>query len=231
MEAGYTPTEPIKQIGHRWYDPSIGRFLSRDPAQSGRNWYGYCGNDPINSADPSGLVKITAHYRQVLGAGAHYWLEIEDNQVGSKTYGKKWLVSGYPGPGHHNSGIPPEKYPLEAELHGTDVSSGKAYDEGSTPAGGVVLVDDQSGVQPWLDQAQMAVNALNAGGYRYAAPSRNCSNTVCYYVMQALGLIGQFDKALGKKKRAGDWLPFAPGIGPPRPRVTGGPKYFPTFHD
>ena len=24
MEAGFTPTEPIKQIGHRWYDPSIG---------------------------------------------------------------------------------------------------------------------------------------------------------------------------------------------------------------
>lgn len=42
-------------LGHRYYDPTIGRFLSRDPAGAGENWYAYCDNDPINGSDPLGL--------------------------------------------------------------------------------------------------------------------------------------------------------------------------------
>jgi RHS repeat-associated protein len=40
----------------RYYDPATGQFLTRDPAfaQSG-SFYGYAGNDPVNSIDPSGL--------------------------------------------------------------------------------------------------------------------------------------------------------------------------------
>ncbi|HWP30929.1 MAG TPA: RHS repeat-associated core domain-containing protein [Fimbriimonadales bacterium] len=43
-------------LGHRYYDPSIGRFISRDIAKDGRNWYVYCRNNPIVSADPAGLL-------------------------------------------------------------------------------------------------------------------------------------------------------------------------------
>jgi RHS repeat-associated protein len=46
----------LKLLGHRYYDPSTGRFLTRDPAQDGRNWYVYCNNNPTASADPSGLI-------------------------------------------------------------------------------------------------------------------------------------------------------------------------------
>ncbi len=42
-------------LGHRYYDPSIGRFISRDPIQAGYNWYVYCDNDPVNGVDPEGL--------------------------------------------------------------------------------------------------------------------------------------------------------------------------------
>ena len=48
-ESGY------KLLGHRYYDPETGRFLSRDPAFDGRNWYAYCVNNPLHYADPSGL--------------------------------------------------------------------------------------------------------------------------------------------------------------------------------
>ncbi len=47
-ESGY------KLLGHRYYDPETGRFLSRDPAFSGRNWFAYCGNNPLKYADPEG---------------------------------------------------------------------------------------------------------------------------------------------------------------------------------
>ena len=42
----------------RYYDPAVGRFVSQDSAQDGRNWFAYCKNDPINRADPSGLFSI-----------------------------------------------------------------------------------------------------------------------------------------------------------------------------
>jgi hypothetical protein len=38
-------------------DPEIGRFLSPDPAAADpANLYRYCGNDPVNKTDPSGLA-------------------------------------------------------------------------------------------------------------------------------------------------------------------------------
>jgi RHS repeat-associated protein len=42
----------------RWYDPSMGRFISEDPIefQGGDiNWYAYVHNNPLNYYDPSGM--------------------------------------------------------------------------------------------------------------------------------------------------------------------------------
>ncbi len=38
----------------RYYDPSIGRFLTVDPIKDGTNWYVYCSNNPIAFVDPTG---------------------------------------------------------------------------------------------------------------------------------------------------------------------------------
>lgn len=48
----------LKLLGHRYYDSTTGRFLSKDPASSGRNWYAYCVRNPISQADPSGYLTI-----------------------------------------------------------------------------------------------------------------------------------------------------------------------------
>jgi len=44
-------------LRNRSYSPKIARFLTRDPIMyaGGSNLYAYCGNDPINYYDPSGL--------------------------------------------------------------------------------------------------------------------------------------------------------------------------------
>ena len=64
----YTPTNPLGYCGEyrdaetgfiylraRYYDPSIGRFTTEDPARDGLNWYVYCNNNPIAFVDPWGL--------------------------------------------------------------------------------------------------------------------------------------------------------------------------------
>lgn len=42
---------------HRYYDSALGRYISRDPVSylGGLNLYCYCGNNPVNEADPLGL--------------------------------------------------------------------------------------------------------------------------------------------------------------------------------
>ncbi|MCH7903841.1 MAG: hypothetical protein IH944_04650 [Armatimonadetes bacterium] len=48
----------LKLLGHRYYDPDTGRFLTPDPIGSGRNWYAYIDNSPVSGFDASGLVRI-----------------------------------------------------------------------------------------------------------------------------------------------------------------------------
>ncbi len=42
----------------RYYDPTIGRFISEDPLQfqAGINFYAYVNNNPVNANDPTGLA-------------------------------------------------------------------------------------------------------------------------------------------------------------------------------
>jgi RHS repeat-associated protein len=48
----------------RYYDPTVGRFVSEDPIglAGGVNEYAYAGNDPVNATDPSGTCTITYHW-------------------------------------------------------------------------------------------------------------------------------------------------------------------------
>ncbi len=58
--AGYqTDTDTgLMLLGNRYYDSTIGRFLSPDPSGSGDNWYAYCDNDPLDEVDPEGLMGV-----------------------------------------------------------------------------------------------------------------------------------------------------------------------------
>jgi RHS repeat-associated protein len=46
----------LQYLRNRWYNPTLGRFLSEDPAMHGKNWYSYVSDNPISFIDPSGLV-------------------------------------------------------------------------------------------------------------------------------------------------------------------------------
>lgn len=58
----YDSATKLVQFGQRWYDPEVGRWLSKDPILFGAgdtNLYGYTFNDPVNFIDPSGLFGVT----------------------------------------------------------------------------------------------------------------------------------------------------------------------------
>jgi len=61
----YTDNETgLVYYGHRYYSPSLGRFINRDPIgeQGGINLYAFVGNDPINGVDVLGLVRNCFRY-------------------------------------------------------------------------------------------------------------------------------------------------------------------------
>ena len=101
---GYqTDTESgLQLLGHRYYDPSLGRFLTRDPIQSGRNWYGYCGNNPLKCVDPDGrqTVIVRGDDSDVFGADSGYPLSVpvENCTTSERRAGRKIHPSTSDGP-------------------------------------------------------------------------------------------------------------------------------------
>ena len=65
----------LNDYGYRFYSPSVGRWLTRDPIaeRGGVNLYGFVGNSPVSYADPDGLIA------NVIGGS-----------IGSKVVGFDW---------------------------------------------------------------------------------------------------------------------------------------------
>ena len=58
----YDSEAGLYNYGYRDYDPQLGRFTSVDPIKYKKNWYAYCGNNPVNFVDPLGLAEIVGTY-------------------------------------------------------------------------------------------------------------------------------------------------------------------------
>ena len=64
----YDAETGLYYLQSRYYDPEIGRFISADDTQYlgasgtalGYNLFGYCENNPVNAADPTGTLTISA---------------------------------------------------------------------------------------------------------------------------------------------------------------------------
>lgn len=93
---GYQSSEvsELMLLGHRYYVPSTGRFLTRDPIKDGRNWYAYGAGEesPTHFVDPDGqvvFVVVLFYGGMVLGgAAAVVWDQISNMGKGKPKPGK-----------------------------------------------------------------------------------------------------------------------------------------------
>jgi len=85
-QAGYYSDSEtgLSLLGERYYDPSVSRFLTRDPYgyPGGMNLYRYAGNNPVNFMDPSGMFWLWHWYMNGMG-GFSQW--VDDNAMGGST--------------------------------------------------------------------------------------------------------------------------------------------------
>ncbi len=72
----YNPDLSQYYLRARFYDPALGRFMSRDPLElslDNLQAYVYVGNNPTNNTDPSGL-SLFADGDAMVGPGGHIYV-------------------------------------------------------------------------------------------------------------------------------------------------------------
>lgn len=75
-----TPLLLARDESVRFYDPTTGQFLTRDPIEPlTRSAYGYVYGNPLNATDPSGLIGIP---------GTDWWVDIGDPNCNSNADGE-----------------------------------------------------------------------------------------------------------------------------------------------
>jgi RHS repeat-associated protein len=74
----YFPELGLYDYRHRFYDPSLGRFLQTDPTgfdAGDMNLYRYCDDDPIDQSDPTGLYSVDSRYSSLTSMGGGDWIK------------------------------------------------------------------------------------------------------------------------------------------------------------
>lgn len=100
----------LYRFGERWYNPALGRWTQQDPLHrpfdpTDANRYAYVGGDPVNGADPSGLLTVSVDIDVgIPGTNLSVGGGVE---VGDGGLGVKGRVGGGVGPGRGSIGINP----------------------------------------------------------------------------------------------------------------------------
>ena len=103
----WEPGAGLYYYGYRFYSPSLGRWLSRDPlgefADPLHNLYRFVGNNPLNAVDPDGLEWLYIQAERAGGSSGasgsgssgwgHSWVTLEDAK-GNQTSHGFWPYGG-----------------------------------------------------------------------------------------------------------------------------------------
>ncbi len=237
----------LYDMRHRMYDPGTGRFLQADPLRFGggdTNIYTYCANDPVNHADPSGLVyDPPINYIDVGGGGGSSGSGI----AGSYDPGDFGTGSNIPG---YSSGGGAANGGFSYSPAGAVGISGYAGGGGSGYGGGESWYDNATSGMATAAPAATAANdspappyvGAGTGGYPVYSPDQNYpTNPIVVEGLDlaavALGVVGNaigfavgaVDTVLGllsfDSQRIGEGLGLFGASFVPRYGLFGGPAW------
>ena len=159
-------TGGLQKVGVRWYDPTVGRFLQRDPwlgsiyAPLTLNAYGYCVNDPVNAVDPSGKQPLTPGMRWVIENPSMPW--------GTEPGDFRWMPRDYEKPPVR--GFPRFTPPVRRIIGGTAVTICAAVSFG-VGRGADTIVERLTGkpiiahFASWITGTNISINDLGDAAY------------------------------------------------------------------
>ncbi|MBX3097456.1 MAG: hypothetical protein KF812_11385, partial [Fimbriimonadaceae bacterium] len=175
----------FKLLGHRYYDPSTGRFLTRDPAKAGRNWYVYCDNSAINAYDNEGLAKVYVGTRPV-GPGWHVYILVEDELTGDT-----WTVEG--GPSRRTGGIIRDFSGPTGPNGGPDGGGNySSLQPRVIPPDVVLIKDDDRRGEWWYSKLNHIGGEIEAEEHNYWITGPN-SNSFASTILQRSGLSDEWN--------------------------------------
>jgi RHS repeat-associated protein len=143
----------LQLLGHRYYDSSTGRFLSRDKKKEGKNWYCYANSNPIKFVDPLGEWVVT------VGGGGQFLIPLLSGSTGvGLTIGDQGVgITGSAGIGYGGGAAETLRTALGLQYQ-------LGYDNGSQPNG--VSKGSAAGVMVGPASVEVAIDESgNASGF------------------------------------------------------------------
>jgi YD repeat-containing protein len=155
---------PFIHTGARWYDPTTGRFLQRDPIGSdgGLNVYEYVDSSPLGSTDPTGWDRFYAREH----GHSSVWFPRKDGGYDVYDFGPKggaWAAA-FGGPGNVNKARNGGPLPAGAKRHKSSASE-DAADQSE--------MDQQVIVPPYFQAAGLGAAYNCIGWAQYWASKRD----------------------------------------------------------
>jgi hypothetical protein len=186
------------QLGPRLYDQRIGVFHAADPLGQYHSPYIYSGNDPINSADPSGLWA---------GSQTDYWATQYFDETGKIVYD-----DGV------DNGL--EVYTTQKIIDANTSDGVTDWDAVRNDEGSAVKIVDEKKYWGWAGQVQDAIIAAHDGAARVSVDNKGnvtVTTPMGFWQMTSLTLgpvaigrvLGMFGQFGGKISR---WPGYSDGV-------------------
>jgi RHS repeat-associated protein len=146
--------EGLIYFNARYYDPTIGRFLTEDPSRKGVNWYSYCENNPVNRTDPTGMLPVDYVANQSTGSPAQQAYTF--GPLGELVTAERWTA--------HE----------ELKVFGIDIRLGEA---GTTALVGISKVTFSSGSQKFDASYKVVIDRSSGVAFSFGFSGSNTDYT------------------------------------------------------
>jgi RHS repeat-associated protein len=205
----YTDTETgLAYYGYRFYQPTTGRWVSRDPIEErgGSNLYGMVGNDPVNHIDPYGLELYVLIWITRAGDVGHSAIAYPETipVAGGKTVRSPYYDIREFGPAkYHDVGIDN----FAANVPGNYATRTDELDSMITPGHDPVSRYDESlpqalvRIETTMEQEEVVRQALAEfakNNPSYNGVNANCTSFVLYALKTLYGNKVNAQETLGK---------------------------------